>query len=100
MERYENIAENISIYGASSIAEKIINVYNKDKIDRVELFYTDCKSPLVQEAQRLTVIPVEIDSLRKSLKSSVVQMRRISARIYNAVWTAFIWRKICRISEK
>ncbi len=65
MERYENIAENISIYGASSIAEKIINVYNKDKIDRVELFYTDCKSPLVQEAQRLTVIPVEIDSRKK-----------------------------------
>ena len=40
-------------------------MYNKDKIDRVELFYTDCKSPLVQEARRLTVIPVEIDSRKK-----------------------------------
>ena len=49
MTRYENISESISIYGAMSIADKIIDVYNKDKIDRVELFYTDCISPLVQE---------------------------------------------------
>ena len=40
MTRYENISESISIYGAMSIADKIIDVYNKDKIDRVELFYT------------------------------------------------------------
>lgn len=38
MTRYENISESLSIYGAMSIADKIIDVYNKDKIDRVELF--------------------------------------------------------------
>ncbi len=62
MTRYENIGESISVYGAMSIADKIIDVYNKDKIDRVELFYTDCVSPLVQEEKRMVLIPVDIET--------------------------------------
>lgn len=61
MTRYENISESITIYGAMSIADKIIDVYNKDKIDRVELFYTDCVSPLLQEAKRMPLIPLDIE---------------------------------------
>ena len=45
-----------------SIADKIIDVYNKDKIDRVELFYTDCVSPLLQEEKHMAVIPVDIQT--------------------------------------
>ena len=59
MTKYENIAENITIYGAMSIADRIIDVYNKDKIDRVEMIFTDCVSPLVQEAKHMRIIPVE-----------------------------------------
>lgn len=61
MTRYENISESLTIYGAMSIADKIIDVYNKDKIDRVELFYTDCVSPLLQEARRMPLIPLDIE---------------------------------------
>ncbi|MCI7805264.1 MAG: ATP synthase F1 subunit gamma [Oscillospiraceae bacterium] len=61
MTRYENISESLTIYGAMSIADKIIDVYNKDKIDRVELFYTDCVSPLMQEARRMPLIPLDIE---------------------------------------
>lgn len=61
MTRYENISESLTIYGAMSIADKIIDVYNKDKIDRVELFYTDCVSPLLQEAKRMPLIPLDIE---------------------------------------
>lgn len=61
MTRYENISESLTIYGAMSIADKIIDVYNKDKIDRVELFYTDCGSPLMQEARRMPLIPLDIE---------------------------------------
>lgn len=61
MTRYENISESLTIYGAMSIADKIIDVYNKDKIDRVELFYTDCVSPLLQEARRMPLIPLGIE---------------------------------------
>lgn len=60
MTRYENISENIKIYGAMSIADKVIDVYNKNKIDSVELFYTECVSPLVQEAKRMPVIPFDV----------------------------------------
>lgn len=61
MTRYENISESLTIYGAMSIADKIIDVYKKEKIDRVELFYTDCVSPLLQEARRMPLIPLEIE---------------------------------------
>ena len=61
MTRYENISESISIYGAMGIADKIIDVYNKDKIDRVELFYTDCVSPLLQEEKHIKLIPLDIE---------------------------------------
>lgn len=61
MTRYENISESLTIYGAMGIADKIIDVYNKDKIDRVELFYTDCVSPLMQEARRMPLIPLDIE---------------------------------------
>ena len=61
MTRYESISESISIYGAMGIADKIIDVYNKDKIDRVELFYTDCVSPLLQEEKHIKLIPLDIE---------------------------------------
>lgn len=61
MTRYENISEAITIYGAMGIADKIIDVFNKNKIDRVELFYTDCVSPLVQEAKNIPLIPLDIE---------------------------------------
>lgn len=60
MTRYENIGESITVYGAMSIADKIIDVYNKDKVDRVELFFTDCVSPLVQQEKYMPIIPVDI----------------------------------------
>ena len=61
MTRYENISESISIYGDMGIADKIIDVYNQDKIDRVELFYTDCVSPLLQEEKHIKLIPLDIE---------------------------------------
>ena len=67
MTRYENISESISIYGAMSIADKIIDVYNKDKIDRGELFYTDCISPLVQEEKHIPIIPLDIEVDRSNV---------------------------------
>ncbi len=62
MTRYENIGESITVYAAMSIADKIIDVYNKDKIDRVELFFTDCVSPLVQQEKFMPIIPVDIQT--------------------------------------
>lgn len=67
MTRYENVGEVITFYGAMSIADKIIDVYNKDKVDRVELFYTDCVSPLVQQEKHMPVIPVDIQKDKTNL---------------------------------
>lgn len=68
MTRYENIGEGLTYYGAMAIAEKIIDVYNKGKIGRVELFYTDCVSPLVQQEKQMAVMPLNIEK-DKSINS-------------------------------
>ncbi|MBE6839835.1 MAG: ATP synthase F1 subunit gamma [Ruminococcus sp.] len=56
---YEGIAENMSLYNATEIADIIIDMYNKHKsIGHVELVYTEYVSPLVQNARTLSVIPL------------------------------------------
>ncbi len=67
MTRYENIGEGLTFYGALGIAEKIIDVYEKGMIGRVELFYTDCVSPLVQQEKQIKVIPVDIENDKTDL---------------------------------
>lgn len=67
MTKYENIAESLTVYGAMGIAEKIIDVYNKNKIDKVELFYTDCISPIVQQEKHVAVLPVDIEKDTENL---------------------------------
>ncbi len=57
---YVNIAEDLKINHAASIADDIVTPYMNGEIDRVELFNTEFVSQLVQQAQSLPVLPVEI----------------------------------------
>lgn len=88
MTRYENISENISIYGAMSIADKIIDVYNKDKIDRVELFYTDCVSPILQVEKHMPIIPVDIDVEKRS--SSLTRYEPSAEDVFDALMPKYL----------
>ncbi len=57
---FENIAENMNIEEAYSLSQAVIDVYNKhSSIGRVELIFTDYVSPLLQQARRISVIPIE-----------------------------------------
>ena len=67
MTKYENIGEGLTVYGAMGIADKIIDVYNKKKIDKVELFYTDCISPIVQQEKFVAVLPVDIEKDKENI---------------------------------
>lgn len=57
---YPGVGENLKIYNAADIANKIMNPYIKGEIDRVELFRTEYVSPLVQRAESLPILPVDI----------------------------------------
>lgn len=56
---FENIGEDITVYKALDIVERIVTLYEKGDIQAVELIYTNYVSPLVQEAHHMHVMPVE-----------------------------------------
>lgn len=64
---YSGIGEDLRINHAAAIADDIVTPYKNGKVDRVELFNTEFISPLVQQAQSLAILPVEIadDSIRR-----------------------------------
>ncbi|MGN0674469.1 MAG: ATP synthase F1 subunit gamma [Oscillospiraceae bacterium] len=57
---YPNVAEGIKIHHAADISDKIMNPFVKGEIDRVELFRTEYVSPLVQQAESLAILPLDI----------------------------------------
>ncbi len=57
--QFDTIGEDISVYKALDMAERIVSVYEDGHVRGVELVYTNYVSPLVQEAQFLKVMPVE-----------------------------------------
>ena len=59
-ESYINIAEGIKIHVAADISDKIVTPFVKGEIDRVELFRTAYVSPLVQRAENLPLLPLDI----------------------------------------
>lgn len=64
---YINIGEDLRINHAAAIADDIVTPYESGEIDRVELFSTEFVSPLVQQAQSLAILPVDIsdDHIRR-----------------------------------
>lgn len=64
---YPGVAEGIKIHNAADIADKIMQPYVSGEVDRVELFRTEYVSPLVQRAEYLPILPLDIkaDETRK-----------------------------------
>ena len=64
---YINIGEDLRINHAAAIADDIVTPYENGEIDRVELCSTEFVSPLVQQAQSLAILPVDIsdDHIRR-----------------------------------
>lgn len=68
---YENIAEHIKMNQVMKISEQIIGAYTNGKINRVELIFTNYVSPLLQEARRMSVLPVENMGGNETIKRGV-----------------------------
>lgn len=59
---YPNIAEGIKIHRAAEISDIIMQKFVGGEIDKVELFHTEYVSPLLQQAEALSVLPMDIRS--------------------------------------
>lgn len=54
-------AQNPQLYNARNIAEVLIDLYNQDLIDRIEVIYTHMISTVSQETRALTLLPIDLD---------------------------------------
>ena len=72
-ESYINIAEGIKIHVAASIADKVVQPFVKGEIDRVELFRTEYVSPLVQRAETLPLLPLDIHAEAEAAEAGKIK---------------------------
>lgn len=73
---YINVAETVNIYKAASISDRIVHAFVSGEVDRVELFRTEYVSPLVQRAEYLPILPLDIkkdDTEKKSLELPIYE---------------------------
>lgn len=59
---YPNIAEGLKIHHAADISDIIMQKFVSGEIDKVELFHTEYVSPLLQQAEALSVLPMDVRS--------------------------------------
>ncbi len=86
-----NVAETLKISTASKIADKVIYPYVSGKIDRVELFYTEYISPLVQQAETLSILPVDIQDDSSDVKPKELPIYEPSpAAVFNSIVPQYI----------
>lgn len=57
---FPNVAEGIKIHHAADISNQIVYPFVNGDFDRVELFRTEYVSPLVQQAERVAILPLEV----------------------------------------
>ena len=87
---YPGIAEGLKIHHAADIADKITSPYTKGEIDRVELFRTEYVSPLVQRAESLPVLPLDIksDETRKAKELPIYEPS--AGQVFDAIVPKYI----------
>ncbi|MCM1023183.1 MAG: ATP synthase F1 subunit gamma [Prevotella sp.] len=77
MGSYPNIAEGLKIHQAADISDVIMQKYMSGGIDKVELFHTEYVSPLLQQAEALAVLPMDVRSGEDSDSSERAKAREL-----------------------
>lgn len=87
---YPGIAEGIKNRHAGEIAEKIVGLFVNGGADRVELFRTEYVSPLVQRAEYLPILPLDIKT-EESRKAKQIPIYEPSAgQVFDAIVPKYI----------
>ena len=91
-ESYINIGEGINIYQATDIADRIVYPFVKGEVDRVELFRTEYVSPLLQRAESLPLLPLDIQQTEaQETKSLELPIYEPSARdVFDSIVPKYI----------
>lgn len=74
---YPNIAESLKIHQAADISDVIMQKFVSGEIDRVELFHTEYVSSLLQQAEALAVLPMDVRSGEDSDSNERAKIKEI-----------------------
>lgn len=74
---YPNIAESLKIHQAADISDVIMQKFVSGEIDQVELFHTEYVSPLLQQAEALAVLPMDVRSGEDSDSNERAKIKEI-----------------------
>lgn len=74
---YPNIAESLKIHHAAGISDIIMQKFVSGEIDKVELFHTEYVSPLLQQAEALSMLPMDVRSGKDSDDREKAKVREL-----------------------
>lgn len=66
---FDYAVQNPTVYRAREIADIILDLYNKEVVDEVDIVFTEMKSAMALEPKILKLLPMEIHALREEVKS-------------------------------
>lgn len=58
VEKFVNIAEHMTIYKAQHITDIVMELFNSNKINSIEIIFTNYVSPILQEPRRMILLPI------------------------------------------
>lgn len=87
---FPNVAEGMKIYHAADISNQIVDPFVKGEIDRVELFRTEYVSPLVQQAERVAVLPLEIAPIEAKGARQLPVYEPSASAVFDAIVPKYI----------
>lgn len=82
---FSQIAEDITVYQASEISDRIIECFGNNEVDRVELFYTTFVSALVQDPQSLPILPVDMQASEDNFKKGATLYDPSPEAVFNGL---------------
>lgn len=87
---YPGIAEGIKNRHAAAIAEKIVGLFVSGGADRVELFRTEYVSPLVQRAEYLPILPLDIKAEESNKPKQLPIYEPSAGQVFDAIVPKYI----------
>jgi F-type H+-transporting ATPase subunit gamma len=73
-----NLSDNVSIDDLSAITDEAVNYFNANKTDKVVVVYQNFKSTFEQSPTRSTILPLNVEALKKSVADIVPKTGKYS----------------------
>jgi F-type H+-transporting ATPase subunit gamma len=70
---FQKLAEKPNYKDAAAIAADLLQKFAAGEIDKVEMIFHHFQSPAVQHLQRVTLLPIDVEQLRREVASAQVE---------------------------